>query len=414
MKGRIVIVLLLCLADSAFSQVNLVRNPDFETYTFCPTANDQISAAKYWTGIDSIGFKSCAADYCHTCVKPPNHSNNVPESRFYWQYPRSGNGMAQVGMYYNNSSTPNLQIRTYLQGRLYRKLNSGMRYCVAFYVSLIEVSGYAVKEISAYLDNGSIDTTRFCGEPQTRYNPQVTHTGGIITDTMRWTKIEGSFVANGTEQFITIGNFRDNAHTSVVTMQIDPKFSGNGKEYAAYLIDDVSVIESDLPAYAGPDTHVGKGDSVYIGRPHEVGLECTWRVLGSTAVIGTGAGIWVKPAVTTRYVVTQTLCGAVTRDTVRVEVWGVGVKGTQHEAQQYSLSPNPGQGLIELRQSLPSDGAAGITLYNMLGQSLYTSTVFFRNARASVDVREFVPPGIYYLNIRDAQGRVATLRYVRQ
>src|SRR5690606_33209531 len=163
------------------------------------------------------------------------------------------------------------------------KLTAGKSYCIAFYVCLAEVSKYAIKEIGAYLDNGTIDTTKNYSLPQTMYTPQVANTSGMLSDTANWVRIQGSFIANGTEQFITIGNFNDKTHTTYITVPHN-RYNGGGR-ISIYLVYDVSVIESDLPAYAGPATHVGWRDSVYIGRPHEVELECTWRVLGSTAVI---------------------------------------------------------------------------------------------------------------------------------
>src|SRR5690606_10296844 len=149
----------------------------------------------------------------------------------------------------------------------------------------------------------SIDTASECWRPQTRYTPQVSNQGGIISDTMRWTKIEGSFVATGNEQFITLGNFKDNAATTKLFMPQTIYATHYPDTFSAYLIDDVSLVESGTKADAGPDTHVGYGDSVYIGLPSSEAIWNSWSVLGSSTVIGEGPGIWVKPTVTTSYVV---------------------------------------------------------------------------------------------------------------
>jgi hypothetical protein len=246
---------------------------------------------------------------------------------------------------------------------------------------------------------------------QVKYSPQVVNTSGVITDTANWVKIAGSFVANGTEQFITIGNFKYNAHTTYVKMPDNPLQAAAKGTY--YLVDDVSVIESDLPANAGPDKHVGKGDSVYIGRPREVGLECTWSVLGSTAIIGAGAGIWVKPAATTSYVVTQTLCGAMKKDTVRVEVWAAGVHSVNGEAQQYALSPNPGAGIVQLSQTAPDALPVSLSVYESSGRKVYHGSLLFSNGKASLDMGGLAP-GFYILQLRDSHGNAYALRYVRQ
>lgn len=216
---------------------------------------------------------------------------------------------------------------------------------------------------------------------------------------MHWTKIEGSFIANGIERFITIGNFKDKAHTTVVPLAPN-SYSTQEPYWGLYLVDDVSVVESDLQADAGPDKHVGKGDSIYIGRPKEAGLECTWSVLGSTAIIGTGAGIWVKPATTTSYVVTQTLCGAMKKDTVKVEVWAVGVPNINKSTQQYSLLPNPNSGVFEIIQSVVDDENVSASIYDMLGRKIYQSAIIFRNGRADMQPAG-LSPGLYILRIGD-------------
>src|SRR6202012_3141344 len=89
----------------------------------------------------------------------------------------------------------------YVQGRLYKPLISGKSYCVTFYVKMAQQSGYAINHICAYLDDGLIDTTKPPGAPQTQFLPQIDESA-LIDDTLNWHKVEGNFVANGTERFI--------------------------------------------------------------------------------------------------------------------------------------------------------------------------------------------------------------------
>jgi hypothetical protein len=208
-------LLLLIINGNVFAQSNYVSNGDFETYSQCPTVlGDQIMFATGWKPLDTLTINlnntsnhDCSAEYCNRC-SAFNAYSSIPLSGFYYQYPHSANGMADVFMYYTlDTSGGRYYLRDYIQSKLIMKLSAGKRYCVTFYVNLAEISGYAIKEISAYLDNGAIDATKFCGLPQTQVTPQVTNSGGPITDTAGWTKIEGSFIANGNEQFITIGNF---------------------------------------------------------------------------------------------------------------------------------------------------------------------------------------------------------------
>src|SRR5690606_14004152 len=95
---------------------------------------------------------------------------------------------------------------------------------------------------------------------------------------------------------------------------------------------------------------------------------CDWRVLGFPTIIGSGPGIWVKPTVTTSYVMSQTLCGYTTTDTVKVFVGETGVASVgAADVQQYLLMPNPNDGNITLLQKLADSEPVSIKVYNTVG-----------------------------------------------
>ena len=222
MKLLKLILLTICAFPFVGSaQINLVRNPSLEQYARCPNITDGIKYANFWSSIsdtifsatDSLGDGFCTPEYCNTCCI--SGSISVPNSATYYHYPRTGNGMAQVQMYYTEVDTAEHYKRDYLQGRLKSVLIPGKQYGVSFYVTLEQVSAYAIDHIGAFLDDGTIDTTTNCGHPQTTHIPQV-HSTGIINDTLNWVKIEGTFTATGIEKFITIGNFFDLAHTDTL------------------------------------------------------------------------------------------------------------------------------------------------------------------------------------------------------
>lgn len=247
--------------------------------------------------------------------------------------------------------------------------------------------------------------------PTNKYTPQINYSGAVITDTVGWTKIEGSFIATGKENFITIGNFKDKAHTTYVILPPNPR--NHGYWYTLYLVDDVSVVESDAKADAGPDTHVGYGDSVYIGLPSSEAIWNSWSVLGSSSVIGQGPGIWVKPKTGTSYVVSQNLCGNITTDTVRVDVWAAGITSINGQSQRYGLSPNPGKGFVSISQSLADEMPVNIEVYESTGRKAMSSSVRFRSGTASLDLSA-LPPGIYFLRLLDGNGVSSTLRFVNE
>ena len=395
MKEIVLIITLVFACASAQAQANLVRNPSFEQYTQCPSTADQITYADYWSGIDSVGVNSCIPEYCNACVSVGNF--DVPSTGRYFQYARTGSAFAHVQVFYDEQIMPSSYLRDYLQGRLYDTLIYNQSYCVTFHINLAEMSRYGIDKLGAYLDDGSIDATNNCGLPQTQYTPQVEYTDTIITDTMHWITIEGTFIANGTERFITLGNFYSLANTDTIRLPDNVYNNFTNDNYSWFLIDDVSVIESDLPAYAGGDTWVAEGDSVFIGRTPEVGLECYWYV--NSNVVDSGAGIWAKPDTTTTYVVSQTLCGVVRTDTVTVSVFPVSVNGITN-SRQLSVYPNPAGNVVNVMQERVVFTEAVIV--NNVGQQVGVFPLIDKNSSADISA---LPAGVYYLQLRGDRGR---------
>ena len=333
------VLLLLCCLYSVvgWGQVNYVLNPGMEIYDTCPNDNDQIADAFFWNSLDTLRsyvlITNGEAEYLNRCAGN-NPFCGVPRNQAYFHYPHSGNGMAQVQMYFDESY-PEIYKRDYLQGKLRNSLIANHNYCVTFYVTLEQASGYGINKISAYCDNGIIDTTHSPGSVQYMYNPQINE-NTIINDTLNWFKIEGTFTASGNEKFITIGNFSDTANTAHVH-----SISGSTLQFSWYLVDDVSVIESNTIANVGNDTIIHQGDSILIG---EIAVPYTWykrTAAGLSLIDSVSGGIWVKPDSTTTYVVKLTLCGVVTWDSIKVTVVPVGISNLNLQFKYLLIYPVP-------------------------------------------------------------------------
>ena len=133
--------------------------------------------------------------------------------------------------------------REYIMGVLTDSLKKQKRYCGEFYTSLDNYSNGAVEDMGMYF---SIDTVLISSNLYS-LQPQIENHKGIIMDTIHWVKVNGSFVANGGEKHLTIGNFKDNAHTNYIAIP-----SGAVDPY--YFIDDVSVCECSFEINLGEDT----------------------------------------------------------------------------------------------------------------------------------------------------------------
>ena len=390
MINKIVMFLLFtCTYVYTQAQVNLVKNGAFEKYTTCPTSLDQVSYAPPWNGIDTNwtpgmpGIPSCLPEYINGCSV--YDASSEPINHFFYQYPHSGKGMMQVVMYDDTIIDGHVFSLDHLQGRLYHSLVAGQSYCVTFYTVRDNYCAFAVNNIGAYFDDGTIDTASYCSDYQTAYTPQVLDTA-LITDTLNWIKIQGSFIANGSESFITIGTFADTAHIEHVRFPVGNRWEG------LYLIDDVSVIASSTTAYAGPDKTIRPGDSTYIGiDSNGEGMPCYWYTLGSTTPIDSGGRIRVKPDSSTTYVVSIDLCGHVTYDTVRVNVHTLSIQNAQ--IQNVQIFPNPMQNELIITSG---EQIRDVVVTDVLGRVIFAKTYDANHVTINVSS---LPPGFYFVKV---------------
>ena len=181
----------------------------------------------YW--YRSIGSPDCfSLNYSGTCIY-----NTAPNTPYGFQMPKTGinyTGFAPSAYPYT------FDVREMITGQLSTTLISNHSYYVNFYVSAGNTCHIYVDKIGAYfsLDSLSPDSDNYL------YNliPQVENpTGNILTDSINWIAISGYFTAQGGEKWITIGNFRDDAHT-----QFDSIANWTDVE-AYYFLDDVSVVD---------------------------------------------------------------------------------------------------------------------------------------------------------------------------
>ena len=420
MKRYISILILVCAAALATAQTNFVKNPSFEKYDTCPYKSGQIILAKYWQNAIVPDF-SRGVEYFNRCAVG-NIFAGCPNNGAFYQYPKSGNGFAGIQLYYDKTMPPPpspypFKNRESLQGHLFGNLINGKTYCVSFWVNLAEGSGYGHNKIGAYLDDGNINTEAdTAGEEITTVIPQV-FTNTVIKDTLNWVKIEGSFVANGTETYITIGNFFTNAVIATVVTNYFHLY----EQYSYYLIDDISVIPIDLDADAGKDNWVEIGKQVQIGRVGDTtaeGLDCKWyhkgTLIDSGAIITVNANSVVNAIDT--YVVVQTICGLVKTDTVMVKTTGLGIPLLGGAGGGFTIYPNPSSGTLviantSLRGTKQSE-AIYATIYDLLGRIVQQQNLSFNNKEATIKLN--LPSATYILELKDEAGNVQRERVVVQ
>lgn len=382
-----------------FSQVNAVGNPSFEDFYNCSLPN-YISKAKYWNSIDSskLGY---GGKYFNVCY------STVPfDGLLRYQYPKTGNAFIGATQFCNSPCTAP-SIRQYPKNRLIKPLISGNIYCVKMFVNISNPSPFGNDAMQMYFGDATVDTITQCGLPLTFLNAQVKNpTGNIITDTLNWIEVSGTYTANGTEKYLILGNFVPDA--SVNSTFINGSQPGIWTDVG---YDDISVIDFNLPAFAGPDKNINLGDSTFIGRPPEIGLECTWAT--STTTIGTGGGLWVKPTSTGTfsYIVTQNICGNIKTDTVNVNVSPGLVSENELFANSISVYPQPAKDVVTISLSNYYESSIEIKIYDLNGRLIRSEEGIVKNGQVTFNTTE-LNNAVYSIQFINHTGQIANKRLV--
>lgn len=222
MKGILIILCLVAL--SGFAQ-NLVPNQGFEEFANCPRdMNHKLPAG-------------------HTIVNSwytpnrgtPDYYNACSESMF----SRPGDnwvgsaeaieGKGFVGLLVED------EVREYVQCKLKEPLKAGMHYHISFKANRTSRTNYATDAIGVTLTRDSLITNTYSN----LYANPYFYMKDVVDEPIEdgWFTYEGYFVADGGEEYLTIGNTLTGNHAIKIS-------SSNKHDHCYYYIDDV-VLEED-------------------------------------------------------------------------------------------------------------------------------------------------------------------------
>ncbi len=227
------IIYLLCLFQ--FTQVgsqNLVLNPSFENHSNCPSRlGNFVQDLEDWT-TPTLG----SSDYFNSC----SQSMGVPSNFNGSQKAKHGNAYAGLYLYAPDD------YREYIQASLSQPLKNGDTYKISFYISLAENSDTSVKGFGVLFSERPfrIDFKKELSKMQlaklkdnASYLLEI-HNKDYLNDTENWISLETEFVANGTERFLTLGNFKNNLQT------IKSEFGKKSSKKGAYYYLDLVTLTS--------------------------------------------------------------------------------------------------------------------------------------------------------------------------
>jgi len=242
------IVFLCLIFKTSFTQLNLVYNGDFDEYSSCP----EYESTPFQNPREiekCIGWKAPTygtSYYFNTCATNPTIS--IPSNFGGEQLPFSGNGY--LGGYFTNytggagsDGYSGIMWWEYVQGELVQPLEANKTYKLSMKISLAEYSDLMINEIGTYFSPTPVSTNNTAS---LNFVPQcLFQKTDYFTDTLNWMHLETTFVANGGESFIVIGNFRDNITTDTIRRyDYEPLIENPYKTY--YYIDNVVLEEYNV------------------------------------------------------------------------------------------------------------------------------------------------------------------------
>lgn len=220
---KTLLLLLTLLSTSLKAQINLVPNWSFEDTVACPV-NGRLYNCKYWVNCGQT------PDYNHSCA-PQGNAFGVPFNTVGYQPAATGNAYCDLWTY----STTQL-FREFIGVSLIQPMVVGKNYFVSFKCSPASpYSGYGLQSNKQGIKFSTVVFDSLQNVPINNF--AHIYTDNIVTDTVNWTTVSGSFIADSAYTFLSVGNFFDDANT-------DTLIPFSNWAFAVYYIDDVEVIDS--------------------------------------------------------------------------------------------------------------------------------------------------------------------------
>lgn len=227
------IILLLCLGSSLSFGQNLVPNPSFENMTQCPFSFGLEAYTSDWKSARET------PDYFHSCVSWTGWEPSVPTNGYGYQEPYfSGNAYLGMLTYRSDSSIYTEAASVQLTS----PLTIGATYYVSFKVSLTLESSSGSLAANNKIGVQFSNVDYYPSNPAPINNFAHVWTDSIITDTLNWTTVKGSFTADSAYSFLNLGNFFDKQNMDSIIY---------GSAFGAYYyFDDICVSADSNTCYS--------------------------------------------------------------------------------------------------------------------------------------------------------------------
>ncbi|MAC95441.1 MAG: hypothetical protein CMC96_08060 [Flavobacteriales bacterium] len=221
------LIIIFCINSFPCFNQNLIFDPGFEVYRYCPKGVSDMTL-NYWI-IPTKG----TTDYFNFCSRKMHPDRNLNG----FQETKEGDGYIGLGGGKQFLQRPTAE---YIQTRLVESLKEGETYYLEFYVSLADYSMQVAKNIGALFSASKLSRPT---SDILNLQPQI-KTSKYIIDTTNWVKVSGEYIAEGSEQYLTIGIFGDKNSFKKLKRKKYPR-----KKFAYYYVDNVCLINMSVDTY---------------------------------------------------------------------------------------------------------------------------------------------------------------------
>jgi len=418
MKNIILLLIFNFISFNCSSQ-NLVPNPSFEQYDtelYLPEytmQGEMTYTALFWkNSYNTPKYVSPHNDTVYTYYGFTQMSDYMSEYNGLYLPSNTGDHYALLENYtYQTNGDIYEQTREFTCSPLVESLVAGEEYCLSFYVKFGPGCTAAIDQLGMLLTHeemlgGDSFYDPFYWAPcawneMKDFSPQLETPVGTLFDNDYWVKVVGSFVAEGGEQYVTLGCF---VNDDELTYEFDDLCSTmiNDLDVATgiYMYDDVSVYKCDEPTYpanAGADICLKEGQSLQLGTSDLEDYFYEWSVSGE--VISTEGMPWVSPDTTTIYGLHQ-------KDFAFNETWDeisvviiVGDEECILSIEDKLLSeinfyPNPSTGIYKIESPYLMES---LELYNLLGELINMTTIHSLEYELNIQNQA---DGIYFVKMK--------------
>jgi hypothetical protein len=261
----IYIIFFLFLTISTKAQYNFVPNGSFEmvdscyincngigTSNPCWGPNGGLPSPRYALPWYDPLYATCnsSADYFRpdigNCFGSSVQELNTPNNVFGIQHPHSGIAYMGFGNYTDTNFLFSTPLYEYIDAPLLKPLEAGKKYCGRFFASPADYFSAICSNVGMSLSTAKYDLNDTIGNTftQIRAIPQINNypPNNLFFDISLWYQVKGSFIADGTEKHITIGNFTPYPNTAFFTNNNDTIVHPQNGPVAYLFIDDVELI----------------------------------------------------------------------------------------------------------------------------------------------------------------------------